>query len=300
METLLVCIIAHPPLKRKVYVKTMLLDCHNHSRHSFDGKETVPDICQTAEALGLSYFALTDHCDMVGGFTGEFLRKAIGSSTGELIAYRESHQTRCQLLCGMELGDPLDNLTLAEEMLSLYPYDVVIGSVHTDGQEDYYFGDYRTMPQAALEKSLDEYFKRILRMVEWGKFDVLAHLTYPLRYVVGDAGRKIDLALYQDTIDNIFQTVIEKGLVLEVNVSGLRQSIKETLPGKELLKRYYALGGRLVTLGSDAHRCEDIGVGIDEGEKLLQEVGFTDLCWFSERKLRKIPLSTSLLGKNPV
>ena len=55
----------------------MILDCHNHSRFSFDSKELVPAACEQAEALGLQVFALTDHCDMVGGFSREFLRSNI-------------------------------------------------------------------------------------------------------------------------------------------------------------------------------------------------------------------------------
>lgn len=278
----------------------MLLDCHNHSRFSFDSKELVPAACERAESLGLKAFALTDHCDMVGGFSREFLRSNIARSAGELAAWREEHPGDCRMLCGMELGDPLDNQPLAEEMLSLAPFDVVIGSVHTDGKMDYYWGDYRSVETAELEESLGRYFDRILEMVKWGQFDVLAHLTYPLRYIVGDAGRTVDLGRFSGTIDGIFRTIIQKGIALEVNVSGLRQKIGETLPGKELLARYFALGGRLVTLGSDAHRKEDIGAGIDAGEALLREVGFTEACWFSGRNLRKIPLSPSLLAENPV
>ena len=281
-------------------MKSMILDCHNHSRFSFDSKELVPAACEQAEALGLQVFALTDHCDMVGGFSREFLRSNISRSVGGIAAWRETHPGNCRMLCGMELGDPLDNRPLAEEILSLAPFDVVIGSVHTDGEMDYYWGDYRAMGQEALEESLGRYFERILEMAEWGQFDVLAHLTYPLRYIVGDAGREVGLSRFAGTIDQIFRTIIQKGIALEANTSGLRQKIGKTLPGKALLERYFALGGRLVTLGSDAHRKEDIGSGIEAGEALLREIGFTEVCWFEGRKLRKIPLASSLSGENPV
>lgn len=278
----------------------MLLDCHNHSRYSFDGQEEVADVCRTAEERGLSVFALTDHVDTTDEFTPDFMREVIHGSTRELTACRESRSGNCVLLRGIELGDALNDFTLAESLLREADFDIVLGSVHTDGHQDYYFGDYRAMDGQTLARALDVYFARELRLSEWGKFDVLTHLTYPLRYIAGDAGREIDWERYAGTVDQILRNIIEQGIVLEVNTSGLRQKIGETLPGRALLERYYSLGGRLVTLGSDAHRLADIGAGIDEGEALLRDVGFTEVCWFWERKLRKIPLSPSLLGENPV
>ena len=75
---------------------------------------------------------------------------------------------------------------------------------------DYYWGDYRAMGQETLEESLGRYFGRILEMAEWGQFDVLAHLTYPLRYIVGDAGREVALSRFAGTIDQIFRTIIQR------------------------------------------------------------------------------------------
>ena len=164
----------------------MLIDCHNHSLYSFDGSEKIEDICSTAEALGLSVFALTDHCDMIGGPTAEALKVSIAGSVNELCAWRESHQSPCRMLCGIELGDPLENPALAEEMIRLAPYDVIIGSIHTDGVSDYYFGNYSDATDQQLHESLERYFLRQCEMADWGKFDVLAHMTYPLRYIVGD------------------------------------------------------------------------------------------------------------------
>ena len=67
---------------------------------------------------------------------------------------------------------------------------------------------------------LDDYFKEMLEMCKWGRFDVLGHLTYPLRYIQGDCGIQIDLSTYKDIIREIFCTLIQKGKGIEINVSG--------------------------------------------------------------------------------
>ena len=40
-----------------------LADCHSHSNCSFDGEAPMAAMCARAEALGLAYYALTDHCE---------------------------------------------------------------------------------------------------------------------------------------------------------------------------------------------------------------------------------------------
>ncbi len=271
----------------------MLIDCHNHSLYSFDGKEKVEDICKNAEALGLSVFALTDHCDMIGAppeALREYYHNSIRGSVEELTRWRETHSGNCTMLTGIELGDPLENLPLAEEMLALAPYDVVIGSIHTDGASDYYFGDYSALSDREIHESLERYFLRLCELAEWGNFDVLAHITYPLRYIVGDCGRTVKMERYASLIDRLFRTIIQKGIALEINTSGLRQKLGATLPDESLLTRYRELGGTLVTLGSDAHTLKDMAFGIEYAETMLQKLGFTELVWFKRRSMNRIPL----------
>ena len=57
-----------------------------------------------------------------------------------------------------------------------------------------------------------------------------------------------------------------------------------------LLRRYRELGGKLVTLGSDAHRTEDLGKGIDEGMELLKEAGFGEFALYVKRQPVLLPL----------
>ena len=67
--------------------------------------------------------------------------------------------------------------------------------------------------------------------------------------------------------------------------------MKEELKAKRklsyllLLKWYREEGGTIVTVGSDAHCRQDVGKGIQEAEKLLQELGFPYISRFRERKL---------------
>ena len=54
---------------------------------------------------------------------------------------------------------------------------------------------------------------------------------------------------------------------------------------------YKALGGEIITVGSDAHIKENIGYGFDVAEALLEETGFRYYTVFKNRKPEFVPLS---------
>ena len=137
---------------------------------------------------------------------------------------------------------------------------------------------------------MESYFQQLLELVQWGKFNTLAHITYPMRYIVGVYHIPVDIPVYQKKIDEIFRLLIEKEIALELNTSGLRQSLGETLPSRELLQRYYQLGGRLLTIGSDSHNAFDIGKGVREGVALAKEIGFPAYCYYEKKIPVEIPL----------
>jgi histidinol-phosphatase (PHP family) len=51
-------------------------------------------------------------------------------------------------------------------------------------------------------------------------------------------------------------------LYLEINTRYLRSEYKETLPSSWLITLYIESGGRLFSVGSDAHLVEEVGLGI--------------------------------------
>ena len=267
-----------------------LIDCHTHSLHSFDGEAKVFDLCRRAEELGLWAYALTDHCDLTD-HSGEELFDDIAASVRELRTYREMGEKSTVFLTGIELGQAVDNFPVAEKALSLCDYDFVIGSVHNAGGiEDFYFEDYSKLTLAQIDELMEDYFDRLLALIRWGKADTLAHITYPFRYMIGEYRVPVSAARYAEQFDRVLKEVIASGMALEVNSSGLRQKIGVPLPDKELLTRYFALGGRRITVGSDAHKVADLGAGVEETVKLLSEIGFASVCYFKGRHPVEVPL----------
>mgnify|MGYP003305647885 CR=1 FL=1 len=258
-------------------------DFHNHSTHSPDGENSAEEMVLRAIELGMKHYTITDHLEINKFYDEEFLyEEPVRQSSVILPQLKEKYKDKISLQYGVELGQALHDMTLTNRMLDSYNYDFIIGSCHmVRGYDDFYFLDYNEIDPQFL---LDIYFEELLEMAEWGQFDVLGHLTYPLRYIVGDKGIPVDMKPYGAIIDEIFRTLIKNDMGIEINTSGLRQKIGRPLPDFEYVKRFYDLGGRILTIGSDAHCCKDLGKGIAEGVEIAKNAGFKEIACFINRK----------------
>lgn len=271
-----------------------ICDCHTHSEWSFDGKEPVDAMCQQAKRLGINVLTITDHCEMNGWNTpessefGDF-SKLIPQSISHLKEGQIKHNNSdFKLLRGIELGQAMQDLDACNIALGLDDYDFILASVHNvRNMEDFYWLEYT---KEFAQKILFTYFNEVLEVVQWNRFDSLAHLTYPLRYIIGEHKINIDLKPYMSIIEEIFVTLIKNNKALEVNTSGLRQKIGTTLPDESLLALYKKLGGKYITIGSDAHTTDDLGKGINQGLHLIKNLGFEHITYFEKNQPILMPI----------
>lgn len=283
-----------------------LIDLHTHSRFSPDAKDSMEDMCRRAQEINLAAYAVTDHCDcnfwhsveyyfddpskakdpiMYGA--GEYAKNSIEKQ----IQMREKLADKLNFLVGIELGQPMQYLEKAEEIVSCENLDFIIGSHHQNaGEDDFYFLEYNKMYSKSIYSLLDDYFEQVLEMCHWGKFNVLGHLTYPLRYICGDYGIEIELSRYEEIIREIFKVLIYKGNGIEINTSGLRQKYGKTFPDLEYVKLFRSMGGEIITIGSDSHCANDIGKGISEGVELAKTAGFKYAAFFKNKKVNFIKI----------
>ena len=264
-----------------------LSDCHTHSDCSPDASDPTMMLCECACRLGLYALTITDHCEC-NVYREEEYDRSVRQSYFEARKASAVFHGRLHVRAGIELGQPMQNIEAAEDILDACDFDFTLASVHNvQGMPDFYELDYS---QVDLTKTLHQYFDEILETIEWGKFDSLAHLTYPWRYIVCEHGLAIDDVQLSGRIDEVLTALIKNGKALEVNTSGLRQKLGETMPNLQIVKRYYELGGKLVTLGSDAHRWPDVGAGMEEGMKLIRQAGFTHFALYSHHEPKLLPI----------
>ena len=269
-----------------------LCDVHCHTLISPDSHATLAAMARAAMAVGLRELCVTDHCDLLdldGNPVTAF----------DWPAAKEQYRTvkgllgdRLTLRLGIELGSAPYDPAIARAILAEGGdgLDFVLGSLHNwigaEGNIDLGFSQFSGNPalaRRAVDAALTHTWTLVTQYPDC--YDSLAHVNYPLRYIRRDG---IDLSLddYEERVRAIFTEVAKTGHALEVNTR--RGADLDFWP--PLLRWFRECGGELVTVGSDAHRPEDVAKGIPEALELLNAAGFDRVTTFAGRK----PITYSL------
>ncbi len=271
----------------------IICDCHIHSLNSFDGQNTVKELCEEAIKKEINIITITDHMETpeisfgVKSQYGDMINQ-ISKSVLDVMECQQIYDGKIKVLKGMELGEPMHNSKLTKKALGIGEFDFILASVHNlKDEEDFYFLDYS---ECNVQELLKRYFNELLDTAQNADFDSLAHLTYPLRYIVERTKKSLDLEPYSNIIDDIFKTLISREKALEINTSGLFKEIGTTLPDINLIRRFKELGGKYVTIGSDAHTSIDLGKGIEQGIEIAKTCGFNHYTVFENRMPKMIEI----------
>lgn len=258
-----------------------LVDYHMHSSLGPDALDPPEALAQAALQVGLREIGISEHLDtdpLDAGF-GCYDEAAVDRS---LDRAREAARPLA-IRKGVEVCyQPVFHRDAGRLARSCRQVDYVIGSVHF---LDRRYPDPGDFEGDARHQTYRRYIADCMKAVESGFFDILGHFEY-LRRHDDRNGNTYDPSAYADEIDALLQKIIAHDVVLELNMSGLRRPGEHTYPSRWTLARYRALGGQAVSIGSDAHRAADVGMGIGRGLALLQELGFRFVVTFRNRQRR--------------
>lgn len=276
-----------------------LVDIHNHCNLSSDSQAAPEEMAAAAFRLGVKHFALTDHIEMDEFHDGEWdYHAAIAQTRPTFERLKAEYGGRMNVYYGAEIGQAMYNLHEAEKILAEHDYDFVIGSVH----RTCHYEHMGKIPDNEFDRKrvMIEYWEDMLNLVEWGKFCSLAHITFLLRFVNVDTpgGLVIDkkerskaaFDTYRTIIDEILETIVKKDIALEVNSSGYRRGLDGPMASAPFIKRYKELGGKLITVGSDAHQPSDVAKDIDKCYALLRDLGFDEICVYEKKEPKFIKI----------
>ncbi len=257
-------------------------DTHVHSSFSGDSEEAMENTIEQAISLGMPYLAFTDHMDLDFPDCGVSMILDPGAYLEKIAQLRETYGNRIRILAGIELGLQPHLTERFHELLQRYSFDFVIGSQHlVNGSDPYYPETFDGKTDASVYRA---YFADVLRSLQsFSDFDTLGHLDYVVRYGREKAA-SYSYESYADLIDEILRILVEKEIALEVNTAGLRQGLGFPNPHPDVLKRYHALGGKYITIGSDAHTSDVLGSDFTKTKEILQACGFDQITFFSGRK----------------
>lgn len=272
----------------------LLTDIHNHTAFSPDGRDSMETMLAAAHAKGLAWYGIADHfnydydrlCLSIDGQPVPPIDEAAYFKRGREM--QKEYEGRMHVLIGAEFG--YDHASRATERYlrtqQTYKPDFTVNSVHTCLGNDCYFAHYCEGKSRAY--AYNAYLYRVLESLDAPyEYDIVAHIGYCAR----NATYPDPVLRYEefaDVLDEILRRIIARGKILEVNSSAKKMG--DFLPGKDILARYFELGGREVSFASDAHFAARIAEKRETVCAALKEIGFTFLTVPERGRRLRVPI----------
>jgi histidinol-phosphatase (PHP family) len=264
----------------------MYFDAHVHSEVSPDSKMEALTAIETLRGMGLGV-VFTEHCDFVTQTEGKDptandAPRIAGDFLVDFDRYEKEYRPLRggRVLLGLEFTLsaaflPLNTATAAKD------WDFVLGAVHTVDGLDLYYDAVHEEPEALTRRYLT-YSREMVELC--GFFDSLAHIDYICRYAPGVAQR-LRAERYPREFDALLKAVAQQGKALEINTArfNTEENIRAVYP---IYQRFAELGGRYVTIGSDAHNAPALGRHYKTAMQIAKDTGLTPV-YYKERKLYK-------------
>jgi histidinol-phosphatase (PHP family) len=269
------------------------LDAHLHTDLSPDSNVPIDVFAAAALERGIAELAITDHVDFdptapAYAFTSFEERERSVRMAAERWAERG-----VAIRFGVEITWDRRWADDIRDHLARQAYDFVIGSVHVYADSPYAATEVaRWVDGRSLPEIVAPYFEEVESAARSGLFDALGHLDFVKRYLAPHV-TAADLATAPELYEPILRALVDTGTALEINTSGLRQAADETYPSPAIVALYRSMGGRAVTIGSDAHRADAFAWGLSDGYEAASAAGFEGIAFRRGERRVTVPLRSA-------
>jgi histidinol-phosphatase (PHP family) len=272
----------------------MHIDYHTHHERCGHAVGKLEEYVQRGIELGLQQLGLSDHLPLIHVDPASYYPEMampmdeLPRYVEECLTLKERYRGVIDLRVGLEADYIEGYEDRIREILSPYPWDYLIGSVHFLGEWD--ITDHRQVHGWEGKDELEVYrlyYDAVKKSALSGLYDIIGHMDVIKRFGYGPQtpeGKAEVRALELETL----KVIADSGIAMELNASGLSKPCAEMFPAEHLLQEAFKLGIPL-TLGSDAHDPAKLGDGLQEARSMLWHTGFRELAVFEGRRRTAVP-----------
>ena len=257
-----------------------MFDQHVHSNFSFDSNEDLEN-----------YINVSNKNDIVTAEHLDFANPIINyeDSSIEYLKYIKeitslNKKYSNKFFSGIEIGYTLNSEKRIKDFLKDKNFNLKLLSIHQNGLYDYMCVNKKLI---SLEALIQEYFEQMIQALESSiEFNVLAHFEYGIRII--DISVTDFNSLASKFLNKIIELIIKKEIAFEVNTKSMYKYKKENLYSY-MIEKYLKKGGKIFTLGSDAHNIKDYAYKFNEARKFLLDRNIKEIILFKDKiKMEKI------------
>ena len=251
-----------------------MFDQHVHSSFSFDSNEDLENYINVSNN---SDIITTEHLD----FENPIINYKDGSIdylkyVGQIKNLNKKYSNKFFL--GIEIGYTPNSEKRIEDFLKDKNFNLKLLSIHQNGNYDYMCVNKKLI---SLEVLIQEYFEQMIQALESSiEFNVLAHFEYGLRMIDISVTDFDNLASV--FLNKIIELIVKKEIAFEVNTKSMYKYKKENLYNY-MIEKYIKKGGRLFTLGSDAHNIKEYAYKFDEAKNFLLSKNIKEIILFKDK-----------------
>ena len=257
-----------------------MFDQHVHSNFSFDSNEDLENYINVSNKNDI---VTTEHLDFANPIIN------YEDSSINYLKYIEeidslNKKYSNKFFSGIEIGYTPNSEKRIEDFLKDKNFNLKLLSIHQNGIYDYMCVNKKLI---SLEALIQEYFEQMIQALESSiEFNVLAHFEYGIR-IVDISVTDFD-SLARKFLNKIIELIVKKEIAFEVNTKSMYKYKKENLYSY-MIEKYLKKGGKLFTLGSDAHNIKDYAYKFDDARKFLLARNVKEIILFKDKiKMEKI------------
>ena len=266
-----------------------------HGGHSGEfcdhADDTLEAVVEAYIRRGFSWVGITEHVpaasdalrfpdEVAAGISAEFQQRRFARYIAACRELQGRYADKIRIYVGMETEAWRGYETFIPELVRRYSPDYLVGSVHhvADMCIDYSETLYGEAARAlgGVDTLYERYFDLQLEMIERLRPAVVGHFDL-IRIYDPDYRERLEKPAIRQRVLRNLRRIKDLGAILDLNLRALYKGAEEPYISRSILREAKALGIPVVP-GDDSHGVSSVGLHMEEGIRVLKEMGF-DTRW---------------------
>ncbi len=273
-----------------------MIDSHTHTKYSKHAIGSIEEVVLSAIENNIKLLTITDHAPFPVDLNNRLLHDELKYYFDDINYVQSKYSKDIEILKGLEADFLPNQINYIKNLISNMELDFLIGSIHT-----IFIEDKRTniwdITNIHDEKLIVQYFSYLKDLIQSNLFDSIGHPDAILR-------GGIDEKVYYDNFYPLIQLMKDNNISYELNASGLRKSTYDiktdskikniwNFPSKTLISMLN-VNNISFTIGSDAHKPNEINLGIQTILNIAKDSGVKKISYYKNRNMIQVDIDNCI------